>query len=77
MMMIIVIIMIMTMRGGSGGVGPCLFPSNGDALDANESLSAKGVLFSYSLAETEGAGVHDCCLTRTKPHKTSDSDWFH
>jgi hypothetical protein len=64
MVMIIIVIMIMTLRGGLGGVGPCLFPSAGDALDANESLSGKGFLFHYSLART--ASFED---TITASHK--------
>jgi hypothetical protein len=41
---------------GGGGLRECLFPSDGDALDANESLSGKVLLFHFYLvkaADTE------------------------
>lgn len=50
MMVVMMIMMMITMEGGLGGVGPCLFPSD---WDANESLSGKGFLF-QCLAKTAG-----------------------
>jgi hypothetical protein len=41
-------------EGWFRGVGPCLLPSAGDALDANESFSGKGFLFHCPLARTAG-----------------------
>jgi hypothetical protein len=49
-MMMMMMMMMITMEGGLGGVGPCLFPSD---WDANESLSGKGFLF-RCLAKTGG-----------------------
>jgi hypothetical protein len=54
---------MITMKGGLGGVGPCLFPTD---WDANESLSGKGSLL-HCLVTT--AGLQET-VSEEKPRKT-------
>jgi hypothetical protein len=54
---------MITMEGGLGGVGPCLFPTD---WDANESLSGKGSLLHYLVTT---AGLEEAA-SEEKPRKT-------
>jgi hypothetical protein len=65
-MMMMMMMMMITMEGGLGGVGPCLFPSD---WDANESLSGKGFLF-HCLAKTSGLEEMVSVLYKQKPRTT-------
>jgi hypothetical protein len=57
---------MITMEGGLGGVGPCLFPSD---WDANEGLSGKGFLFHY-LVKTAGLKERVSASYKQKPRIT-------